>query len=211
MRKHGFRALAAAAFSCVWLFDGLLAGQTKATWESVRPRDRVAGRIDEAVRVRLSGNRHPLARAEFDVGRAATDERMERMTLSLLPDDAQGAALDALLEAQQNRNSTMYQSWLTPEEFGARFGVSQNDLVRIVDWLESNGFTVEAPPAGGRWLVFSGTVGQVESTFHTEIREYRIAGKSTTRTPGTRRFREPWRRWWAAWFRSMISRHSLST
>ncbi len=46
------------------------------------------------LRVTLAGNRHPLARPEFDLGRVAPDTRMERMTLVLLPDETQRQAME---------------------------------------------------------------------------------------------------------------------
>ena len=94
---------------------------------------------------------------------------MERMTLVLLPDETQRQALEDLLAAQQDPASPWYQRWLAPEEFGARFGVSEGDLDRIVSWLEAGGFTVEPPPASRCWAVFSGTAG------HSVGDAYRLA------------------------------------
>jgi subtilase family serine protease len=85
--------------------------------------------------------------------------------------------LETLLEAQQNARSPLYQKWLTPEEFGARFGVSEHDARVVADWLERNGMTVEPLPASRRWIMFSGMAGQVESAFHTEIHSFRVNGE----------------------------------
>ena len=41
-----------------------------------------------------------------------------------------------------NSSSPMYHRWLTPEQYGVRFGASQNDLEKISDWLGSNGLQV---------------------------------------------------------------------
>jgi subtilase family serine protease len=97
---------------------------------------------------------------------------MDRMILLLKPDASQEASLEALLAAQQDPQSPEYRRWLTPEEFGERFGVSESDINRLVAWLTSHGFQVEPTPASRKQIVFNGTAGQVRSAFHTEVRAY---------------------------------------
>src|SRR5262249_15578425 len=70
-----------------------------------------------------------------------------------------------------------YHGWLTPEEFGARFGPTDDDLQTVVGWLESHGFSIDEVAAGRGWINFSGNVEQVERTFHTQIHEYVANGK----------------------------------
>jgi subtilase family serine protease len=142
------------------------------------PAGRIARTIDERRTVTLEGNVHPLARAEFDQGAVSAGTRMERMVLLLEPSPAAQAKLDALVEAQQNPASGLYRQWLTPAEFGARFGVSEQDLAQVTAWLTGHGFSVEEIPAGRRLVVFSGTAGQVFDTFHTEIHRYLVDGVS---------------------------------
>ncbi len=146
-------------------------------FRSVRPAVRVNRVIDDSVTVLRPGNRHPLARAEFDTGSAPADTQMDRMILLLQADQAQKEALEALLEAQQDPQSPEYQRWLTPEDFGQRFGVSDSDLQQIVQWLTSHGFQVEPPAAARRQIVFSGTAGQVRTAFHTEVHIYNVNGQ----------------------------------
>ena len=68
------------------------------------------------------------------------------MLLVLQSSAAQQAALDALVEAQQDPSSPHYQQWLTPAEFGAQFGVDDPDLALVTAWLAAHGFTVEEIP-----------------------------------------------------------------
>ena len=132
---------------------------------------------DQERTVVLAGNRHPLARAEFEVGPVAPDFPMQRMILVLAPPSAdQQAELDALIDAQQDPASPEYHRWLTAEDFAERFGVSQENLRRVSDWLAGAGFTIDEIPAGGRSIIFSGTAAQVETAFHTPMRTYRING-----------------------------------
>src|SRR5581483_2249374 len=106
----------------------------------VRPADRIVSVVDDRFTVARPSDRHPLARVEFDEGAVAPEFRLERMVLSLAPDREQERALEEFLAAQQNVDSPDYHHWLTPEEFGARFGVSENDLNQVVHWLERHGF-----------------------------------------------------------------------
>ena len=121
--------------------------------------------VDETRLVTLTGNAPLRARAGFDEG--AIDEgviganmRLDRMLLLLQSSAAQQAALDALVEAQQDPSSPQYQQWLTPAEFGAQFGAERFQLAQVTGWLTAHGFTVEEISAGRRLIVFSGTGGR---------------------------------------------------
>jgi pseudomonalisin len=102
---------------------------------------------------------------------------MEHMLLTLLPDAAQQDALNQLLEAQHNPESPYYHQWLTPEQYGERFGVSDADTAQIVGWLQDHGMEVEEVTAGRRSIVFSGGAAQVESAFHTRIHAYKVGNE----------------------------------
>jgi uncharacterized membrane protein len=144
---------------------------------SVRPVDRLTAIIDAQDRVVLSGNRHPLARAEFETGAAPFGHRMEKMILVLRPDDVQDQALRLLIRDQHDPNSPSHHRWLTPEMYAERFGISDNDVAVVSAWLQSHGMTIEQVSSGGRLLQFTGTAAQVEETFHTPIRAYTVAGE----------------------------------
>jgi pseudomonalisin len=141
------------------------------------PRDRIVEPVVESDLVTLAGNTHPLARAQDDRGAIDQETRLERMVLVLQPDAAKQQELDALVEAQQEPGSGVYHQWLTPAEYGSRFGASAGDVARVCAWLASHGFVVETIPAGQRLVLFSGTAGQVEETFHTEMHRYVVDGQ----------------------------------
>ena len=137
---------------------------------------RIAGPIDEMRVVTLEGNVHPLARAEFDQGAVEEGTALGRMVLVLASSAKQQAELDALVEAEHDPQSPLYQRWLTPAEYGARFGLGAQDMAVLAAWLQGHGFAVEEIPASGRLIVFSGTAGQVAEAFHTEIHRYQVNG-----------------------------------
>jgi subtilase family serine protease len=132
--------------------------------------------IDEADRMVLPGNVPPLARSELDVGRSDPNLPLERMILLLEPRPGAGARLERLLAEQWRPGSPRYHRWLTPEEFGAEFGLADADIRLVTGWLEAHGFTVEEVGGGRGSINFSGTAAQVEEAFATEMHDYRIAG-----------------------------------
>lgn len=145
---------------------------------AVGPTDRAKAAVHPEQHVVLHGNVHPLARAEFERGAAPGGQSMDRMILVFKRDARQQVALDALLEAQQDPASPYYHRWLTAEEFGQHFGISDNDLARVGRWLAGYGLVVEEVPAGRTTLIFSGTAAQVEAAFGTPIRSYRTNGQA---------------------------------
>ena len=139
----------------------------------VEPQIRQA--IDETKRTVLSGNRHPLARSEFDRGAAPASLAMDRMQLVLKRSPEQEKALETLLAKQQERFAPDYHQWLTPRDFGQQFGSSDEDIQTITSWLESHGFQVNEVAKGRTVIDFSGTAGEVERAFHTAIHRYVLA------------------------------------
>src|SRR5271166_6242689 len=139
---------------------------------------RISQTIDNGQLSQLRGNVSPLARSEFDRGRVDGDMNMEGMKLIFSPTAAQQAALDTLLAQQQDRSSPNYHRWLTPEQFADRFGLSRSDLSTAANWLEAQGFTVTGLARGRNYIAFSGTAGQVDTSFHTEIHQYVVNGQT---------------------------------
>lgn len=156
----------------------LLAGflVTNLAW-SQRPAVRITGPISNSQLRTLGGNVHPLAQPQFEQGSAPPDLPMERMLLVLSRTAAQEADLQNLLQAQQNPASPQYHHWLTPQEFGARYGAAEADIQTITTWLQSQGFTVNSVSNGKTIVEFSGTALQVEQAFHTEIHKYVVNGQ----------------------------------
>ncbi len=135
------------------------------------------GAIDESSLVVLRENRHPLATPANDRGEASPDLPMERMLLVLTRDPVAESALQKLIAAQQDKSSPDFHAWLTPAQFGARFGVSQADLEKLTAWLASRGFRVNRAAQGGMTIEFSGTASQVKEAFHTAIHSYVVNGE----------------------------------
>jgi hypothetical protein len=152
-------------------------GQIKGEAASPSTRSLITQQINENERAVLLGNTHPLARPEFDRGLVSPSMPMHHLFLVLQRNPEQAAALQKLLDEQQNQSSPNYRKWLTPVEFGQRFGPSDHDVQNICLWLQSHGLQVDNVSNGHVAIEFSGTAAQVQQAFHTEIHNYDLNGK----------------------------------
>jgi subtilase family serine protease len=100
-----------------------------------------------------------------------------RLVLVLSRSTQQEAELQTWLQSVQDANSPSYRRFLSPEEFGKRFGVDDTDLRSVQNWLTGHGFTVSKVSKGRMAIEFSGSVGQIQATFHTSIHSYRVGGE----------------------------------
>ena len=139
---------------------------------------RILSAVDTSQMVTLRGNTHPLAQARFDRGRLDDAAPTGRMMLVLKRGEEQQAALELMLAAQQDPKSGSYHKWLTPESFGAQFGVADADIQAVSSFLSSEGFTVSRVLPNKMAIEFSGTIGQIRSTFQTEIHTYAANGQT---------------------------------
>jgi len=138
---------------------------------------RVTQAVKENDRVTLKGNTHPLASVKNDQGMAPDSLPMERMLLVLKRSADQETSLKALMEGQQSKSSPNFHQWLTPDQFGQQFGVSDSDIQTVTAWLQAHGFTVNRVATGKTVIEFSGTAGQVREAFQTQIHKYMVNGE----------------------------------
>ncbi len=141
------------------------------------PQSRIVQVVDDSRRITLTGNTHPLARAEFDQGGLADETTLRRMQLVLQRSAQQEETLKQLLDQQQDTSSSAFHQWLTPEAFGAEFGPSDRDLSALTSWLSAHGFANIQVNAGRTLVEFSGTAGTVRSAFHTQMHGYNVGGE----------------------------------
>src|ERR1019366_4008225 len=139
--------------------------------------DRITGPIVSRQTVALPAGVHFKAQPQFDQGPVDPSFQLSYMTLLTVPSASQQRAINRLLAQQQDPRSPLYHKWLTPEQYADRFGLSPNDVNRITEWLQSQGFTVLSAARGRNWITFSGSATQVQSAFQTEIHRYDVEGK----------------------------------
>ena len=69
-----------------------------------------------------------------------------------------------------------YHHWLTPAQYGSRFGVSDATYAAVADWLRTTGLTVGALPPGRGHLTFFGSKTQIEGALRTRIHLFDVEG-----------------------------------
>jgi uncharacterized repeat protein (TIGR01451 family) len=83
------------------------------------------------------------------------------------------AALSNLLQRIYDPSSPDYRHYLTPAEFAARFGPTEQDYQKVLAFARDSGFTVTRTN-GSRMLVdVTGKVSDIEKAFHVTMRTYR--------------------------------------
>src|SRR5208282_4433211 len=132
--------------------------------------------VDDSKLVTLAGNTRPEANKQNDRGSVADGLSMEHMMLQLKRSPQQERALLQFIEKLQDRSSPNFHQWLTAKEYGERFGLATQDLDVITRWLESYGFKVNVVYENRTLIDFSGTAGQVQAAFHTEIHQLDVKG-----------------------------------
>ena len=146
----------------------------------VRPTvvpDQITVTVDPA-QLQPLPHHHPLwANAANDLGPASADLTF---MLVLQRSAEQEVALQQLLIDQKNPSSPEFHHWLTPVEFGQRFGLSDSDLQSIRAWIESQGLTVQWIATGRNFIGFGGPAATVGRAFATTVHNYRVRGDQRT-------------------------------
>ncbi len=89
-------------------------------------------------------------------------------------------ALDELTKELYDPASLNYHRWITPEEFGERFGASPGDIALVEHWASANGFQVTYVAKGRRLIVLSATVAVAQKALSTTFGAYLRSGATPT-------------------------------
>lgn len=161
----------AACLSFLLLVTTFCAAQTGAAV-------RINGTVDDSDVALLPGGVHPRIAQATDLGSVSANKPLHRLAMFFKPSAAQQSALDELLREQQDPASPNYRKWLTPEQYGARFGMNPTDLAKVSAWLESHGFQNIAVSRGRTSIEFDGNAGQAMAAFHTPIHRFVLNGQT---------------------------------
>ncbi len=82
-------------------------------------------------------------------------------------------ALHELLRQIYDPNSPNYHHYLTPDQFTAQFGPSQQDYNAVIQFFRSNGLAIVDTHSDRTLLDIVGNVTTIQKVFHTTLREYR--------------------------------------
>jgi subtilase family serine protease len=166
--------LAGAALA---LLFGATAYSAPGTAAALAPT-RLSGPIDAGVRAAMAGSVDGRVAGSVDLGGMDSTAVIGGVSLYFKPSAAQQAQLDALLAAQQTPGSPAFHAWLTPEQYGARFGMSDADLAKVSAWLRAQGLSVREISRARNRLVVDGTVAQLQNALGTSLHRFQLEGES---------------------------------
>ncbi|HEX3939852.1 MAG TPA: protease pro-enzyme activation domain-containing protein, partial [Acidobacteriaceae bacterium] len=138
---------------------------------------RIVQSVDNSALVTLKGAVHPLANAHNDAGPLSPDTALSRVQLVLKRSPQQESALQQLIQQMHTPGTANYHKWLSPTQFGQQFGPADQDIQTIENWVSSHGFSVGKISPDKGMLEISGTVGQLQDTFHVSMHKYLVNGQ----------------------------------
>jgi subtilase family serine protease len=94
------------------------------------------------------------------------------------------AAAAAVAAAVSNPKSPSYGKYLTAAKFNARYAPTGAEVATVRSYLSSRGFAIAGVAQGNRWISASGTVRQIERSFGTTLRNYRLHGQIVRASTG---------------------------
>lgn len=92
--------------------------------------------------------------------------------------DAAGAA--AFAKQVSDPTSAQHGKYLSPAQFTARYGATQQDVDKTLSWLRAQGLKPGKVSASRSYVKVSGPVSAVDKAFSTAIRSYRKSGQTFT-------------------------------
>lgn len=131
-------------------------------------------RARQAAGIPLSGQTVPLIGKSKLIG-AASGEQQLSLSIGLQMRNQQ--ELNVLLSNQNNRHSSLYHHYLTPQQFAAEFGPTVDQQQQVINYLHNQGFAVSHVSSNGLLIDASADVAQVEAAFAVKINNYQIGAK----------------------------------
>ncbi len=126
-------------------------------------------------------------RAEVNQGAAQPNASMaadQNMSLDLVLPLSDPAGLKSFLADIYNPASPNFHHFLTPTEFTAKFGPTQQDYDSVVAYAKANGLTVTGGSRDGMEVQVKGPVAAVEKALHLKMQTYsRTSGNGTFFAP----------------------------
>jgi subtilase family serine protease len=116
---------------------------------------------------RVQVNSAPSWTATAASAGAVGDSTLVRLTAVLSLRDLAGAQKLAL--AVSDPKNSQYRHYVAPAAWRTAFAPTSDQIKSVTSWLTSQGFSVEAVPANGRYVTFTGTAKQAEAAFGTSL------------------------------------------
>ncbi|MCU1324151.1 MAG: Peptidase propeptide [Acidobacteriaceae bacterium] len=116
------------------------------------------------------------ADSAIDSGAVPVSQPMT-VTVRIATTPERAAALDQFLAAVTTSTSPSYYKWLTPQQYAASYGATDDQLASLTAWAQSQGLTVAGVSAAKTRLTLSGTADQVQRAFAVSLHQYVVSGR----------------------------------
>lgn len=118
------------------------------------------------------------AYALYGVGTLPVETVLRPLHIILSQSLAKKNALSALSIRQQDSRSNDFRHWISPEEFGQRFGADPEDIQTVTEWLRNSGMRSVQVSHGGNIVTFTATVKQLQAALHVQMDRYHMRGEN---------------------------------
>ncbi len=125
-------------------------------------------------RVTLYAQVAPLTRHAQKISSADPNQPMQ-LTIGL--NTRGGTDIDGFLNALYDPQSPYYHHFLTPDQFTQMFAPTSDQVQQVVTYLQGQGFTVTNIAPNNLLIDATATVKQVQNSFRTQIKNYKIGNK----------------------------------
>ncbi len=175
MKRYSL-SLGLAGIMCVFLFPAVH-GQTPGAGQ---------GGATAALDVQVP----PVAARSVRLGHT-NPNRVLHISVSMTPANPLG--LQAYADSVSDPASPNYHLFLTPEQVGEMFGVSQATVNQVADYLKSKGLTIRLVAKNRLSVLADGTVAQAEAAFATRIDDFSVRNPNEAGNPRFYSFSQPLR------------------
>ena len=128
----------------------------------------ISGAVSDSAIVAVVGEKSAALASTRDMGVLADTTALPHIVMALKRSPEQQAAFDKLVHDQQDSASPMYHKWLQASQLRG-YGPDAADIAKVVDWLQSRGFTVNSVSPSGMSIDFAGKPSAVSAAFHTSL------------------------------------------
>jgi subtilase family serine protease len=130
------------------------------------------GALAAAPRARVAESARAQLPALTHIGARLAATRRIPLTITMQPRDA--LALKAFATAVSTPGSAQYGQYLSVPQFAHRFGASGDAVEKVEHTLRAGGLRVRSVSANQLSVKVSGTVGQIENVFRTQMAQVRL-------------------------------------
>jgi subtilase family serine protease len=94
-------------------------------------------------------------------------------------------AVDVEIKSLYDKDSPNYKKFLTTDEIASRFGPSQDDYQKVIDFFQSRGFVIKNVYKSRSLITVEGSVDDIQKTLNIHLHNYRRSDGKTFYAPDT--------------------------